>query len=210
MDNKSTIKLQAEEHDIINDDHFFSIEEYVLHLMHRSDYERAQRLVSSKVVLDLGCNCGYGTNLLSQSCNSIIGVDVSPTAIETAKSKYRRNDLSFKIVDGITLPFETDTFDVVTSFQVIEHLTDYNVYFSEVRRVLKPDGLLLLTTPNAAIRVKPGAKPWNRFHVHEFRGDELAKFLRGYFPLVEVFGKFAAEHVYAIEYNRCVAAKDRT
>lgn len=210
MDNKATIKLQAEEHEIINDDYFSSVEEYVLHLMHNSDYTRALHLVSGKTVLDLGCNCGYGTNLLSQSCASITGVDVSPAAIETAKKKYQRSNLSFTVVNGITLPFEDHSIDVITSFQVIEHLVDYNAYFSEIRRVLKPDGLVLLTTPNAAIRVKPGAKPWNRFHMHEFRGDELTKLLCTHFPHVEVLGQFATERAYMIEYNRCVAARDRT
>jgi len=209
MDNKSTIKLQAEEHEIINDDHFSTVEEYVLHLMHQSDYTRAQQLVSSKTVLDLGCNCGYGTNLLSQSCSSITGVDVSPVAIETAKKKYQRSNLTFTVVDGITLPFEDHTFDVVTSFQVVEHLVDYNTYFNEIRRVLKPDGLVILTTPNAAIRVKSGAKPWNRFHIHEFRGDELTKLLCAHFSHVKVFGQFATERAYMIEYNRCIAARDR-
>ena len=209
VNNKSTLKLQAEEHDIIDDENFASLEEYVLHLMHQSDYERAQKLVVGKIVLDLGCNSGYGTNLLSQTCNRVTGADVSPNAIETANGKYHRENLSFQLIDGISLPFESASFDVVRSFQVVEHIADYYAYFGEITRVLKPDGILLLTTPNAAIRVKPGSKPWNPFHTHEFRGAELEKFLQNYFPLVKVLGQFATDKAYAIEFNRCIRARDQ-
>ena len=209
MDSKSTIKLQAEEHDIIDDTSFNSIEEYVIHLMHLADYETAQKFVAGKVVLDLGCNSGYGTKLLSQYCNHVTGVDVSPAAIEAAKTHCQNNNASFQVVDGITLPFEPATFDVVTSFQVVEHLVDYDAYLNEIRRVLKPEGIVILTTPNAEIRFKPGDKPWNRFHVHEFRGDELMEFLQGYFPFVNVLGQVATPEAYAIEFNRCIKARDR-
>ncbi|MBM9612701.1 methyltransferase domain-containing protein [Desulfobulbus rhabdoformis] len=176
--------------------------------MHKSDYVKAQKIVKGKDVLDLGCNSGYGTNLLSQSCNRIVGVDVSPMALEVGNARYLRGNLSFKLVDGVSLPFGDQSFDVVTSFQVVEHLPEYSAYFNEIRRVLKPDGLLLLTTPNGAIRVNPGEKPWNRFHVHEFRAVELEELLHGYFPHVQVFGQFASERAYSIEFNRCVAARD--
>lgn len=204
-----TIKLQAEEHDIIDDENFHSIGTYILHLMHQSDYERAQKLVRDKIVLDLGCNSGYGTNILSRACNRVIGADVSQNAIETATAKYQRDNLSFLLIDGLSLPFESASFDVITSFQVVEHIADYATYFREIRRVLKPDGILLLTTPNAAIRVKPGAKPWNPFHVHEFRSNEFRTFLQGYFPSVKVIGQFATDKAYAIEFNRCIQQRDQ-
>ena len=209
VNNKSTLKFQAEEHFIIDYANFASIEEYITHLMHQSDYERAQKLVVGKIVLDLGCNSGYGTHMLSQTSNRVTGADVSPEAIETAITQYHRDNLSFQLIDGISLPFEAASFDVICSFQVVEHIADYDAYFSEIHRVLKPDGILLLTTPNAAIRVKSGAKPWNPFHVHEFRGDEFEKFLQNYFPSVRVLGQFATDDAYAIEFNRCTRARDQ-
>lgn len=200
--------LQAHEHEIVEVSNFYSVEEYVLYLMHLSDYLRAQRIVAGKSVLDLGCNNGYGTDILSKRCTRIVGVDVSPTAVATAKSKYQSKTVSFQQIDGQTLPFNEDSFDVITSFQVIEHLPDYDGYFSEIRRVLRPEGVLLLTTPNACIRVLPGAKPWNRFHVREFRPDELASLVSGKFKAAQVFGQFAAEHTHSVEYERCIRARD--
>lgn len=208
MTMQSVIKLQSEEHDIINPDLFASKEDYVIHLMHLSDYQKTQAIISEKVVLDLGCNSGYGTNLLSDKAIKIIGVDVSPLAIQTAKSKYKKNNLSFQLVDGIKLPFEDATFDAVTSFQVIEHLVDYEIYFSEIKRVLRPDGVLILTTPNAELRVKPGQKPWNRFHVYEFRSVELGELIRKYFEYYAVIGEHANGLAYSTEYERCIRARD--
>ena len=208
MSVQSVIKLQSEEHDIINPDFFASKEDYVIHLMHLSDYQRAQSIVSDKVVLDLGCNSGYGTNLLSEKAIKIIGVDVSSLAIETAKSKYKKNNLNFQLVDGIKLPFEDATFDAVTSFQVIEHLVDYEIYFNEIKRVLRPSGVLILTTPNAEIRVKSGQKPWNRFHVHEFSIVELGELVKKYFDFSTVIGQHANGLSYSTEYERCIRARD--
>ena len=205
---QSVIKLQSEEHDIINPDFFSTKEDYVIHLMHLSDYQRAQTIVSEKSVLDLGCNSGYGTNLLGEKATKIIGVDVSPLAIETAKSKYKKTNLTFQLVDGIRLPFDDATFDAVTSFQVIEHLVDYEIYFSEIKRVLRPNGVLILTTPNAEIRVRLGQKPWNRFHVHEFRIAELRELLTKYFDFSEVVGQHANGLSYSTEYERCIRARD--
>lgn len=209
MDSKKNIQYQSEEHDIIDADGVSTVEEFVLHLMHRSDYERVSRVVLNADVLDLGCNSGYGTEILSQYCRSIVGVDVSPRAIEMAKEKVKRKNVQFSLIDGFTLPFKNNSFDCVASFQVVEHIQDYGLFFDEIKRVLKPDGLLILTTPNAEIRVKPGDKPWNPFHVHEFSSSELDELLSKYFRNVHLMGQFATEKTYAIEYGRCVAMRDR-
>lgn len=208
MDTISNIKIQSEEHDIVNDSNFASIEEYVLYLMHCADYKKAQFVINKKNVLDIGCNSGYGTYILSKSCNKIVGVDVSKNAIDVAKQKYKKNNLNFQVIDGEKLPFGDNVFDIITSFQVLEHVADYDNYFKEILRVLKPRGVLLLTTPNAEIRVKPGMKPWNRFHVHEFRSDELSDILQKYFSSTSVFGQFATSDVYSIEYKRCTKQKN--
>ena len=202
-----TLKYQANEHEVIKADGFNTAEEYVLHLMHISDYEVAASLAQQKSVLDLGCNSGYGTNIISKVCKHVTGVDVSPSAIAAATERYESRNTKFAIVDGHKLPFPSQAFDLVTSFQVIEHLADYEVYFSEIKRVLQPDGILLITTPNASIRVHPGQKPWNPFHVREFTSNELGELASRYFPFTRVFGQFAVEKTYAIEYNRCINAR---
>jgi SAM-dependent methyltransferase len=93
------------------------------------------------------------------------------------------------VSDGCRLPFADATFDVVTSFETIEHLEDRAQFIAELRRVLKPDGLLILSTPNALFTEPVNGKPRNPFHVFEYTPDELTKELRGYFAEVEHFGQ---------------------
>ena len=203
----AAIKLHADKHEVIQIDGFSTVEEYVLHLMHKSDYQVAASLANEQSVLDLGCNAGHGTHIISKVCKDITGVDVSPNAIEAAKEKYESKNVKFFVVDGLKLPFPAHSFDLVTSFQVIEHLAAYEIYFNEIKRVLRPEGILLITTPNAAIRIHPGQKPWNSFHMREFRSNELADLILRYFPFVHVLGQFAVEKTYAVEYNRCISAR---
>ena len=114
-------------------------------------YEFAKRTLSDcGPVLDLGCGEGYGTALLSRAVGEIVGVDVDEAAIAHAASRYASDNCRFRRHDGERLPFEDAAFDAVVSFQVIEHVPGDRMYVSEVSRVLRPGGQLVLTTPNAA------------------------------------------------------------
>ena len=80
--------------------------------------------------------------------------------------------------------------------------TKHYAYFSEIFRLLRPGGTVLFTTPNAGLRLDPGMKPWNEFHVREFTPKELYDLLIGQFDVVEVRGLFGKDSLYRIEYNR--------
>jgi ubiquinone/menaquinone biosynthesis C-methylase UbiE len=197
------IRLHADEHPLVGSSKPSSLEEHCIRLIHRKAYEEIEELARGKVVLDLGCNDGYGTKEISRHAAQAVGVDVSERAIERARSRYPDGGIDFRVFDGLKLPFGDGHFDLVTSFQVIEHIVDVDAYLSEIYRVLRPSGLAVITTPNAAIRLDPGAKPWNRFHVHEYTGKELKACLQKRFPEVAVRALLAAEELYAVEYNRC-------
>ncbi len=94
------------------------------------------------------------------------------------------------------------------SFQVIEHIVDYEKYMNELKRVLKPQGIVIFTTPNALLRLDPGMKPWNKFHVREFNHSELKSLLKTFFPQVSILGLFAREPLYSIELNRVKQARN--
>ena len=196
------VQFQALHHPLVQTDGFATPEEFCLHLIHLKAYEEAARLASGKAVLDIGCNNGYGTRILAASALRAAGVDVSERAIAAARSQNPLINLSFECVSGERLPFADGHFDVVTSFQVIEHLADYSAYLSEIIRVLKPGGMAIFTTPNAAIRLDPGMKPWFPFHIREFSSSELKELLAGWFSNVAVRGLFAIPTLYDIEYNR--------
>ena len=202
------IGLQAEKHDLINAAEFRSIEGYVLHLIHTAAYSLAARLAENKRVLDLGCNTGYGTGLLFRSARRVVGVDVSEKAIVSAKNQYGPLGIEFQQIDGKTLPFDAEAFDVVVCCQVIEHIVDYKRFIEEMKRVVTAEGLFILTTPNALLRLYPGMKPWNVFHVREFNHIDLKSLLDTFFNNVSIFGLFAIEPLYSIEVSRLARARE--
>ena len=202
LTHEEMIGLQAEKGDLINPHDFKSKEEYVLHLIHSFAYTQLSKITSNKTVLDLGCNTGYGCEILSRTAKKVIGVDVSEKAISTAIEQYSHLNIDFQIIDGKKLPFDDNSFDIIISCQVIEHIVDYASYLNELKRVLSPSGIAFITTPNAQIRLDPGMKPWNVFHVREYRHSELQNLLTTYFPSVKVMGLFAEEHLYSVEKNR--------
>ena len=202
------VRYQAEHHPLVQTDEFDSIEAYCLHLIHLKAYEEVATLTLGKTVLDLGCNNGYGTRIIAKAASSAVGVDVSENALFEARRQQVEKNISFVSVDGGRLPFEDREFDVICSCQVIEHVSEYQPYLSEIMRVLKDDGVALFTTPNGRIRLDPGMKPWFPFHVREFSGDELRDLLKKWFSHVQVKGLFATKELYQIERDRVQRSRD--
>ncbi len=151
-------------------------------------YNFSKSFVLNKVVLDIGCGEGYGSNYLSKYAKKIIGIDFSGETIEHAKSNYKKNNIEFMKMDAINLSFPNNFFDVVCFFQAIEHIRDYNKCLAEIQRVLKPGGFCIISTPNKETRLVLGDVPFNPFHIQEFSVKELHKLLQIYFNTVELYG----------------------
>lgn len=180
-----------------------SKEEYLMYLRHLFAYAFAKETIpQDSFVLEVGCGEGYGTSLLSQHVGKIIGLDVDKNTITHASKKYCSENCIFEVYDGVRIPYNDNTFDAVISFQVIEHLQNTINYISEIYRVLKRDGFFILTTPNRTYRLKPGQKPWNRFHVREYDPHELDDVLKSKFSDVKVWGIRGNEEVQKIEIER--------
>ncbi len=204
-----TIRLQAEEHPLIEDTPPASAAEHCLRLVHLRAYDEAVAQAAGCDVLDVGCNTGYGTVRFVPVAVRVVGVDVSPGAIEAANQRAWDGRPEFVLTSGFELPFQDDSFDLVTSFQVLEHVSDPLAYLREIARVTRPSGTAILATPNAAIRLDPGMKPWNRFHVREYLATELRDLLGQVFPQVRVRGMFGTPTLYETEIRRVDAARQR-
>lgn len=148
-------------------------------------------VADQSVVLDLACGDGYGTAHLSHYCGRVIGGDVDLKTIDLARQKYLRENLSFVPADGVDLPFDSSVFDVVVSSHTIEHIADDERFVCELRRVLRPSGCCIFSTPNRVLRLRENQRPWNPFHVREYSAETLDSRLKTAFKLVDLYGLHA-------------------
>lgn len=199
------VAYHADHYGIVDFSLIKSREDYVQALIRSFAYEKSESLVEGRRVLDLGCNAGYGTSLLAKSAGTAEGVDVSERAI--CEAKKRNPHLCYRLIDGIKLPYPDGNFDAIVSFQVVEHIVDYKVYFGEIKRTLASNGVALFSTPNASIRLDSNQAPINPFHVREFTHRELKALLLEFFKEVAIFGLFAEEPLYSVEFDRVARAR---
>lgn len=185
-----------------------SKEAYLLYLRHLFSYEAAKVWLSPEnLVVEIGCGEGYGTQCLSQHVRHITGLDVDAAIIAYASEKYGSEQCAFSVYDGVTLPYEDQTFDMVVTFETIEHIKDDARFLAELYRVIKDGGQCLLTTPNGLSRLSPGQKPWNRFHIREYAPAELRNLLASVFSDVEIWGIIGTDEIQAIEQSRVEQAQ---
>lgn len=179
-------------------------EQYLEYLRHLAAYLiLAEPFVASRKVLDIGCGAGYGVDHLSRSASSVIGIDVSKEGISQYWHKYGKDKLNFMLGNGTSLPFRHSSFDVVMSFQVIEHIEPKFVlaYLAEIHRVLKTGGTFICSTPNKRLRLLPLQKQRNPEHKKEYKDSELKKLLKEVFERVEVYGLCGSDEIQATERN---------
>ncbi|MCC6847843.1 MAG: class I SAM-dependent methyltransferase [Deltaproteobacteria bacterium] len=164
---------------------------------HLAAYLYARELARDRQVLDAGCGEGFGTVLLAETARRVTGVDYSAAAVAAAAAKYRRPNLEFRRLDVYELPGLDLRFDLVTNFQVIEHLADPVRFLTAVRSALGPGGMLMLTTPNRSASVSE-----NPYHLREYVADELLAMLRPLFGRVDLYSMMGNEKVRAFDAER--------
>lgn len=158
---------------------YFSEKDELERYLHIKRYELAKKYCKDGNILDLGCGLGWGTNFLS-SKGMVVGVDVDR---ETIKKKDINTNTEFIVSDATNLPFRNKSFDTVVSIENIEHVQDQVKYIREVNRILKNNGVFIISTPNEGnfinkLADKIGYKRTkNPYHVKEFACNELIIFL---------------------------------
>jgi SAM-dependent methyltransferase len=156
---------------------------------HELAYLRLADRCTARDVLEAGFGEGYGADLLAGVARRVIGVDYDESAVAHVHARYPRVEASQGNLARLPLP--EASVDVVVNFQVIEHLWDQSQFIAECRRVLRPGGLLLISTPNR-ITFTPGSDvPINPFHTRELNATELTQLLTdGGFTVESIRGVF--------------------
>jgi len=193
----------AEGHWVLERTEWDSVAQYLLYLKQRKAYEFATQFVDGKRVLDYGVGSGFGTALLAKSAESVEGVDLFAKTISYCNEAHDLGNLNFQqLQSSYHLPFDDDAFDVVSSFQVIEHVPDVKRYLVELKRVLAPGGILLITTPNRAYRLLPFQKPWNDEHIREYSKSSLAKEMGAVFDDCVIRAVSGTPEINEVEHRR--------
>lgn len=153
-----------------------------INIEHNMRYDFATQFVAGKNVLDIASGEGYGSDILSKTAKSVIGIDISNDAVEFAKKKYIKENLKFMQGSIAKIPLADNSIDVIISFETIEHV-DSNLqheFMNEAKRVLKDNGILIMSTPNRPIYTELFNQV-NEFHIKEFDKNEYVDFINKYF-----------------------------
>jgi 2-polyprenyl-3-methyl-5-hydroxy-6-metoxy-1,4-benzoquinol methylase len=158
---------------------------------HVHRYHVVAKQLKNKNVLDAGCGAGYGSNILAQYCSKVTAIDISSEAIEWCKENYgSRRNLEFIQASLIKLPFKDSTFDCIVNLEVIEHVQKdiQEAFLKEARRVLKPNGILIISTPNKKVYTDQSGYN-NPYHVCEFYPEEFKSFLNQEFSNIRMYNQ---------------------
>ncbi|MEJ8568210.1 class I SAM-dependent methyltransferase [Elongatibacter sediminis] len=147
--------------------------------LHLDRYEFAAKYCTGKIVLDAACGTGYGSAILAKSAKHVTGIDIDEMTIEYARSKYGSDNTTFNVGCVELTEIQSDSIDVVVSFETVEHTLCPNSHMIEISRVLSPSGVAVLSVPNR----------WglSDHHFWDFDVRMLQRILKGRFGRVDYY-----------------------
>jgi len=176
---------------VINDQikqlHPLCLEQHLQRYIFASDY------VKGKNILDAACGSGYGTKILYDAgALTCTGIDISNESVKYAQKTYGSNNISYTLGDVNKLSFNDGSFDVIVSFETIEHINNGQTWIKESARLLNENGLFIISTPNRSI-TNPGAyfndKPTNPYHMFEYNTLEFIGELLCEYDIMNLYGQ---------------------
>lgn len=157
-----------------------------------SRYRFALPYCKDKTVLDIGCGARKGPLLIAGIAKRVVGLDILSEAVLFSADKWHALNLHYLTSDARRIALKDETFDVVLSFEVIEHVDNYDALLRDAFRVLKSGGVFILSTPNRTVASADGVLS-NPDHVREFDCDELRPILARYFKNIDFLGQSLSE-----------------
>jgi GT2 family glycosyltransferase/SAM-dependent methyltransferase len=168
---------------------------------HYHRYLWAAEVARGRRVLDLGSGEGFGSAILAGVAEHVVGIDVDATTVQHSQLNYSAPNLDFQQGSALDLDrFEPASFGAIVCFELIEHVTDHERVFAGIERVLAPDGLLIISTPDRRMYTDATGLH-NPFHEHELTEPEFRKLLSEHFAHVRLFGQraIAGSRIAAVE-----------
>ncbi len=159
-----------------------------IELEHWHRYLQARELAVGKDVLDIASGEGYGSALISEVARQVTGVDIAPEAVAHASARYQRPNLRYLEGNCAAIPLPDHSVDLIVSFETIEHHEQHEEMMREFKRVLRPDGLLLISNPDKHFYSEvPNYS--NPYHVKELYEQEFKQLLSGWYKNTRYFGQ---------------------
>ena len=153
---------------------------------HLHRYAIASLLSKDKCVLDIASGEGYGSNLLSKVASKVIGVDISKETIDLANNKYAGPNLAFQMGSASKIPLPDRSVDIVVSFETLEHHDQHKEMLAEIKRVIRPNGILIMSSPDK--KYYSDLRGYNNpFHVKELYFNEFKDLISSHFNFCEFF-----------------------
>ncbi len=147
-------------------------------------------------VLDIACGTGYGSDYLAGVARRVVGIDLEPAVVARCRLRYPNARAQFNAMDGTALAFRSETFDAIVSQDTIEHVQDDHRFVTELSRVLRKGGTLVLFTPHGKER---GRRPEDPYHIREYMPDELRDLLMPHFSMIRWYGRRQGARLKTVE-----------
>ena len=169
------------------------------HMVNLSGYVWAAHQLApleQRAILDLSCGTGYGADYLGSGAGRIVGIDRASDVVAKSRADYPRPNVAFLAMDGCALGFRDASFDCIVSQDTIEHIQDDQRFVSELTRVLKPNGVLIIFTPHGKGR---GVIPNDPYHVREYTHEEFKALLAPHFSTIRWYGRRQGHRLKTVE-----------
>lgn len=155
---------------------------------HLHRYAIIFNLIKNKKVLDIACGEGYGTALMSKYAKHVTGIDIDKDTISKASHKYRSENINF--IDGsiLNIPVNDSSYDIITCFETIEHISNHDKALNELKRILSSNGILVISTPEKKYYSDLNNFK-NPFHQKELYEKDFIQLLNKYFTYYEIYSQ---------------------
>lgn len=164
-----------------------SVSNYCL-AIHYSRYLFSQRFCKGKKVLNVASGSGYGSEVLLSNSKEVYNVDISPELVFYGVQEFGAYNNHFLLMDAQKMSFPDEFFDVIVSFETLEHIPNSDLFLKECNRVLKKDGKMILSTPNKIVNSPDTIKPYNSFHYEELDIKGWKSKICKHFKIIEQHG----------------------